>query len=132
MEDLNEYWDVSEFKFFNTLEDEDKLLYLYDLFVGDFTNEFFSLAEDDDIDFESDFDDSEDTNELHQQVVARIDKPNSKLTLSGATEDILAKVATDLMMNGMILTAHTIVSEEGSPLKIEWDMIGEGNPISLN
>ena len=132
MEDLNEYWDVSEFKFFNTLEDEDKLLYLYDLFVGDFTNEFFSLAEDDDIDFESDFDDSEDTNELHQQVVARIDKPNSKLTLSGATEDILAKVATDLMMNGMILTTHTIVSEEGSPLKIEWDMIGEGNPISLN
>mgnify|MGYP003146525736 CR=1 FL=1 len=26
-----EYWDENEFNFFETLEDEDKLLYLYDL-----------------------------------------------------------------------------------------------------
>ena len=31
----DEYWDDSEFGFFNTLEDEDKLLYLYDLMIGD-------------------------------------------------------------------------------------------------
>ena len=30
------YWDESEFGFFQTLEDEDKLLYLYDLMVGEF------------------------------------------------------------------------------------------------
>ena len=25
------YWDEGEFEFFNTLEDEDKLMYIYDL-----------------------------------------------------------------------------------------------------
>ena len=29
------YWDESEFDFFETLEDEDKLLYLYDLMIGE-------------------------------------------------------------------------------------------------
>ena len=31
-----EYWDENEFNFFETLEDEDKLLYLYDLMIGEF------------------------------------------------------------------------------------------------
>ena len=30
------YWDEAEFNFFETLEDEDKLLYLYDLMIGEF------------------------------------------------------------------------------------------------
>ena len=30
------FWDESEFEFFGTLEDEDKLLYLYDLLIGEF------------------------------------------------------------------------------------------------
>ena len=29
------YWDESEFEFFNTLEDEDKLMYIYDLCLGE-------------------------------------------------------------------------------------------------
>ena len=31
------YWDKTEFNFFETLEDDDKLLYLYDLMIGDFS-----------------------------------------------------------------------------------------------
>ena len=31
------YWDKAEFNFFETLEDDDKLLYLYDLMIGDFS-----------------------------------------------------------------------------------------------
>ena len=33
------YWDKSEFNFFETLEDDDKLLYLYDLMIGDFSHQ---------------------------------------------------------------------------------------------
>ena len=30
-----EYWDENEFNFFETLEDEDKLLYVYDLMIDE-------------------------------------------------------------------------------------------------
>ena len=31
------YWDKAEYNFFETLEDEDKLIYLYDLMIGEFS-----------------------------------------------------------------------------------------------
>ena len=36
----SEFWDDDEFDFFNTLSDNDKLLYIYDLFLGDIDAEY--------------------------------------------------------------------------------------------
>ena len=36
----SEFWDNEEFDFFKTLSDSDKLLYIYDLFLGDFDTEY--------------------------------------------------------------------------------------------
>lgn len=36
----SDYWDEGEFNFFSSLEDVDKLLYLYDLMIGEFAYEY--------------------------------------------------------------------------------------------
>ncbi len=40
----SEYWDEGEFNFFSSLDDVDKLMYLYDLMVGDFVHEYKAQA----------------------------------------------------------------------------------------
>ena len=61
----DEYWDESEFGFFETLEDEDKLLYLYDLMIGDFVHEYVG-SDIEDV-FEIEFEE-EPVEPMHQNV----------------------------------------------------------------
>ena len=49
-----EYWDEIEYNFFKDLDDEDKLLYLYDLMIGDFKDEYYG---EDEIEFDFEEDD---------------------------------------------------------------------------
>jgi hypothetical protein len=147
------YWDKSEFGFFETLEDEDKLLYLYDLMIGEFSymeihNELESLDEeerdleellraaeqaegyrDDDSDawnFETD------RNQIKVTFEDGVDCDMIKIT--GPTLDVLLKVASDLVMNGMILMDKKITFTKYKPWDtiLTYKLIGQTPPISLN
>ena len=125
-----EYWDESEFNFFSSLEDEDKLLYVYDLMIGEFAYEY----EGTDI-FE--FDIEEDTREEMQMNVRMEfvrEKDSDKIVLTGDTTFVLEKVANDLMMNGMILMNRVVEFTKYEPWEVTLtlDLIGNANPISLN
>ena len=143
-----EYWDENEFKFFETLEDEDKLLYLYDLMIGEFAylpiheemerldaeeaelerlmNGEFGDDEEDDWDFERDRN-AVKVEFIHGEV-------DDIIKLQGPTLEILLKVANDMQMNGMLLTDKKIEFTKYEPWNVilTYKVIGQSPPFSLN
>ena len=98
-----EYWDEIEYNFFKDLDDEDKLLYLYDLMIGDFKDEYYG---EDEIEF-----DFEDDDEIRHEVLAIFDK-SGHISITGVSEELLRKVANDMVMNGLILSDRTLSKME--------------------
>jgi len=146
------YWDKSEFGFFETLEDEDKLLYLYDLMIGEFAymeihNEMEALdAEERDLeellraaerseglDDDSDIWDYE-TDRKEVKVAFEDGEDCDMIKITGPTLDVLLKVASDLIMNGMILMDKKITFTKYKPWDtiLTYKLIGQTTPISLN
>jgi len=151
------YWDKAEFNFFETLEDEDKLLYLYDLMIGEFSymeihNEleeldrqekelgemFRQLGEaaaemNDDEEEDSDIWDFEsERSEVKIEFVKDVDA--DYINIEGPTLEVLLKVANDLQMNGMILMDKKIEFTKYEPWNVilTYKLIGNGPPFSVN
>ena len=140
----NEYWDESEFNFFNILEDDDKLLYIYDLLLGEFAyidihNEM--AADDKEMDAldsllgnaESELSNEEPTDNLRQDVTLTF-TDDGKIKFTGSELSILLKVASDMVMNGLILSNQNVEFTKFEPwgVILTFDLIGETSPISLN
>ena len=153
----NTYWDESEFGFFETLEDEDKLLYLYDLMIGEFAyseihNEGVREDEEEDslnslmndairgMGDEDEIDDDEtdlwdfetESNKVYVSFIT--DGDLEKLQLKGPEIELLLKVVNDMMMNGMILTDRTTDFDKYEPwgVKLTYTLVGTGPPFSVN
>ena len=127
-----EYWDESEFNFFNILEDEDKLLYIYDLMVGEFVHEYNRDDESINNIFEIEFDE-EPMDNIRQDVTLTF-TDDGKLKFTGSELSILLKVANDMVMNGLILSNQNIEFTKFEPWDVilTFDLIGEASPVSLN
>ena len=145
------YWDESEFGFFETLEDEDKLLYLYDLMIGEFSymeihNEMEAL-DDEERDLEELLRAAEQAEGIEDDDTWNFetDRKLVKVTfedgvdcdmikITGPTLDVLLKVASDLVMNGMILMDKKITFTKYKPWNtiLTYKLIGQAPPISLN
>lgn len=136
----NEYWDEHEFKFFDTLDDIDKLLYIYDLMIGEFVYEYEGTGSP--IEFDNSNDGVESNRVDVQMEFIQNEEGQSQIILSGANgnRDILQSVAQALVMNGMVLMKATLVQNpewnSKMPPEASWnlryDLIGNGNPISVN
>jgi hypothetical protein len=152
------YWDKAEYNFFETLEDEDKLIYLYDLMIGEFSymeihNEmedldkqekdisemFKQLGEaaadfnDDDEEEDNDIWDFEtERSEVKIEFLKEVD--SNYISIIGPTLELLLKVANDLQMNGMILTDKEIEFTKYEPWNVilTYKLIGNGPPFSIN
>ena len=124
----DEYWDAGEFGFFNTLEDEDKLLYLYDLMLGDFVHEY--VGNDIEDVFEIEFEEEDPIEPIHQNVNVSFDD-RGNIVFSGSNVLLLRKVASDMMMNGLILQ-NSQLSFEDDVVKLTYEFIGKSDAISLN
>lgn len=151
------YWDKAEYNFFETLEDEDKLIYLYDLMIGEFSymeihNEmedldkqeknisemFKQLGEaaadmNDDEEEDSDIWDFEtERSEVKIEFIKELD--SNYISIIGPTLELLLKVANDLQMNGMILTDKEIEFTKYEPWNVilTYKLIGNGPPFSIN
>jgi len=130
----SEYWDESEFNFFSTLEDVDKLLYIYDLMIGEFVYEY--EGNDGSLEFDFDFEPEDELQENRIDVRMEFirDGVSDKIVLSGTTLSVLEKVATDLMLNGMLLMNRTVEFTKFEPWEVQlsYDLIGNASPISVN
>ena len=126
----NEYWDEGEFNFFNTLEDVDKLLYVYDLMVGEFVHEY-NGGHIDNV-FEIEFEE-EPMDEIRQDVTLQFTS-DGKIMFTGSELAVLMKVANDMMLNGLILSNQNVEFTKYEPWDVilTFDLIGEASPISLN
>ena len=151
------YWDESEFGFFETLEDEDKLLYLYDLMIGEFAyidihNDSIALEEEeaeldalleDAIRGMGDLNEADNTDSFSEQFETDKNKVyvsfltedgKEKIQVKGPELDVLLKVVSDMRMNGMVLMNRKLDFDKYEPwgIVITYDLIGNGPPISLN
>jgi len=124
----DEYWDDSEFGFFNTLEDEDKLLYLYDLMIGDFVHEY--VGNDIEDVFEIEFEE-EPVEPIHQNVTVSFDD-SGNIVFAGSNVMLLRKVATDMIMNGLILQNSQLSFEDDDTVKLTYELVGKLDAISPN
>jgi hypothetical protein len=115
-----EYWDESEYNFFISLDDEDKLLYLYDLMIGDFKDEYYDTEFEDDILEATDVSDyiSDDTSDY--------------IFITSESEHTLEKVVIDMTMNGLILLNKTFTKKKTGEYILQCKLIGKVYPISIN
>lgn len=118
-----EFWDDYEYNFFMELDDEDKLMYLYDLMIGDFKDEYLGNT--------SDFEFEDDDMELRHEVLAVFDSAGW-LSISGGSKEVLLKVATDMIMNGLVLSNKSISKLEDGDYLLQYKVISKASPISLN
>jgi len=136
-------WDESEFNFFKTLEDEDKLMYIYDLCLGEFVDDFIFEEEEDEIhnameealrsmgERLEDADDESDES-FRNEIKVLID--TNLLTIEGPTLDVILKVANDMQLNGLILMDREVTFTKFEPWNVilNYKIIGNGPPFSVN
>jgi len=129
----SDYWDEGEFNFFSSLEDVDKLLYLYDLMIGEFAYEYEGKGGDY-FEFELEDDMPEPKERIDVQMEFIREDGYDTIVLTGGSLFPLEKVARDLMMNGMILMDRQVEFTNYEPweVKLSHRLVGSGNPISLN
>jgi len=136
-------WDESEFNFFKTLEDEDKLMYIYDLCLGEFVDDFIFEEEEDEIHNameealrsmgESLEDADDESNESFRNEIKVVVDTNL-LTIEGPTLDVNLKVANDMQLNGLILMDREVTFTKFEPWSVilTYKIIGSGPPFSVN
>lgn len=129
----SDYWDESEFNFFSSLEDVDKLLYLYDLMIGEFAYEYEGNGSNY-FEFELEDEMPEPKERIDVQMEFIREDEYDTIVLTGGSLFPLEKVASDLMMNGMILMDRRVEFTNYEPweVKLSYRLVGSGNPISLN
>ena len=150
MQMADTYWDESEFNFFETLEDEDKLLYLYDLMIGEFAylpiheemerldaeerelSRLMKAAEELEGEVDDNYDFERDRNAVKVEFIHG--EVDDIIKLQGPTLEILLKVANDMQMNGMLLTDKKIEFTKYEPWNVilTYKVIGQSPPFSLN
>jgi len=126
--DDNNYWDEVEYNFFNTLDDVDKLMYMYDLMLGDFQDDYNGIDDDSDFEFDEFVDDD---TPIRQEVTALIDK-SGYLSITGASVELLNKVVTTMVMDGMILSDKKLAMSDNGEISLNYRVIGTTTAISVN
>lgn len=134
------YWDESEFNFFKSLEDEDKLMYIYDLCLGEFQVDYISEEEENEIRnsmeeaLRSMGESLEEPEEESFRQPIKVEMGLDTLTITGPTLDILLKVSSDMQMNGLLLTDRKITFTKYEPWDVilEYTIIGSAPPFSVN
>lgn len=136
-------WDESEFNFFKTLEDEDKLMYIYDLCLGEFGEDFIFEEDEDEIhnamaqalrSMGESLEDADDepSESFRNEIKVLID--TEVLTIEGPTLDVILKVANDMQLNGLILMDRNVTFTKFEPWNVilTYKIIGNGPPFSVN
>ena len=105
----NEFWDDDEFDFFNTLSDNDKLLYIYDLFLGDFDAEYEMDGR-----LEYGNDTLETGASKKEKKYVSISLTEGRLSITGPSLSVVSKISNLMMVNGMMFTDTNIDFEDES------------------
>jgi hypothetical protein len=117
-----DYWDNDEFKFFNTLSDNDKLLYIYDLMISEFTDDY-------EFDYKTEY--NNDVENDAKQFVA-VSLNNGRVKIAGPSLEVVHKISNLMMVNGMIFTDSDIDIDDDDNVILSFAIVGKSHPLSLN
>lgn len=117
-----DYWDNDEFKFFNTLSDNDKLLYIYDLMISEFTDDY-------EFDYKAEYD--ADVDNDNKKYVA-VSLNNGRVKIVGPSLTVVSKISNLMMVNGMIFTDSDVDMDDDDNVILSFTIIGKSYPLSLN
>jgi hypothetical protein len=122
----NEFWDDDEFDFFKTLSDNDKLLYIYDLFLGDFDDEYEMDGR-----LEYGNDTLEPGDSKKEKKYVSVSLSDGRLSISGPSLSVVSKISNLMMVNGMMF-ADTSIDFEKESVILSYRIVGKTHPMSLN
>jgi len=122
----NEFWDDDEFDFFKTLSDNDKLLYIYDLFLGDFDDEY---EMDGRLEYGNDTLEPGDSKKEKKYVSVSLSE--GRLSITGPSLSVVSKISNLMMVNGMMF-ADTSIDFEKESVILSYRIVGKTHPMSLN
>ena len=122
----SEFWDDEEFDFFNTLSDNDKLLYIYDLFLGEFDAEYEMDGR-----LEYDADIPESSSSKKEKKYVSISLTDGRLSISGPSLKVVSKISNLMMVNGMMFTDTNVDFDDESVI-LSYKIVGKTHPMSLN
>jgi hypothetical protein len=124
----DKYWDSEEYDFFNSLGDNEKLLYVYEL-LSDYVIDDYDFFEDE---FDDEFDEELDGNYNELSKNKLIISSMDSIKLSGDKIDTIKEIAEIIMMNGLLMrVSDTAYFDDGSVL-LTYNIIGKSYPICLN
>ena len=122
----NEFWDDDEFDFFKTLSDNDKLLYIYDLFLGDFDDEYEMDGR-----LEYGNDTLEPGDSKKEKKYVSVSWSEGRLSITGPSLSVVSKISNLMMVNGMMF-ADTSIDFEKESVILSYRIVGKTHPMSLN
>lgn len=126
----NTYWDSDEYDFFDSLDDEDKLLYIYEL-LSEYEIPEFDDELDDELDDEDEWGDNDDSQNPFSKSKLIISGMDS-IRLSGDKIDTITDIAFMIMMNGVILKNSDTKHYDDGSVSLTYKIVGKSNPICLN
>ena len=68
---------------------------------------------------------------IHQNVTVSFDD-SGNIVFAGSNVMLLRKVATDMIMNGLILQNSQLSFEDDDTVKLTYELVGKSEAISLN
>jgi|TARA_R100001460_G_scaffold99467_2_gene142728 hypothetical protein len=117
----NDFWDKDEFEFFNQLDDSSKLLYIYDLMISDFDDEFMW----------GDGLQSEIWDEMDYEVANQDTSLFKRIKITAETLDDIKDIVDMMMMNGLIVTDSNLnITTEN--VEMTYTLLSKSNPICVN
>jgi hypothetical protein len=124
------FFDYDEYEFFNELSDNEKLFYIYDVFINELSDEILDAIEFKEYNSITP-PSNNDMYELGQpiEVFIRSDIDN-KLHISSESIGVINTISNNLIIDGYILLNKSVKVDRGLTT-VSYNML-EGLPISLN
>jgi hypothetical protein len=127
------FFDYEEYQFFKELSDSDKLIYIYDVFINELSDEFF-----DELEFKEynrieppteNFSKLAST-ELEPIEVTMHSDTNGRVYITSTNIDVINVIVSNMRLDGLILLnrEETKINDKVS---VSYKML-DGDPISLN
>jgi len=124
------YWDSDEYDFFDSLNDDVKLIYLYEL-LSDYCSDRFTDWDDsdDDDDWADESEDVEPKSESKNLVVI---SGMDSIKLTGESIDVIEDIARMIMINGVMLSNEKVDHLSDGNVSVQYKIVGKTKPICLN
>lgn len=126
----NEYWDAEEYSFFSELNNNDKLMYIYEIMLAKYSFRFIDNDLDGDFDdFDDDFDDDSSEDAIDE---FELPSANTTIKLTGKNLESLNSIKNLMLYNGLLIQNSKVEYTDDGYIVMSLSMLGKSHPICVN